>query len=296
MTRLCLAFLLLAFCASAEQLEEHYADKGQLLIGHFESAPFPHPKRAEGHQYKQELFSAKDHYSDSTVAIFIPKGFRETGKIDFVVHFHGWRNHVQGVLERYKLNEQLVASKRNAVLIVPQGPYDAPDSFGGKLEDTNGFKAFMTEACTLLKRQSALKEKDFALGRIILSGHSGGYQVISSILDRGGLTEHVSEVWLFDALYAQTDKFLAWLNSQHGRLLDMYTEHGGTKEETEKLIATLKSRGHSYFAGKEEDADSALSGNRAIFMFSALEHNDVVDKHDTFRKFLETSCLASNPP
>jgi len=45
---------------------------------------------------------------------------------------------------------------------------------------------------------------------IILSGHCGGYRVISAILDRGGRSAHVKEVWLFDALYAESDRFLMW--------------------------------------------------------------------------------------
>src|SRR5207244_3266740 len=110
-----------------------------------ESAPFPHPARAEGHKYKEKVYPAADHYSDNTVGIFIPKGFRETGRIDFIVHFHGWNNNVASVLRQYKLGDQLVQSARNAVLVVPQGPRDAPDSFGGKLEDPDGFKHFMKE-------------------------------------------------------------------------------------------------------------------------------------------------------
>ena len=137
MTKRLLALFLL--CAAAhtrgETLPEKYANYGELIVTQLATAPFPHPQRAEGHSYHDEQFSAKDHYSDSTVAIFIPKGFRETGKIDFVVHFHGWKNNVPGVLAHYKLIEQLIASGRNAVLVVPQGPFNAPDSFGGKLED-----------------------------------------------------------------------------------------------------------------------------------------------------------------
>src|SRR5208282_5794374 len=108
---------------------------GQLLVTQMVSAPFPHPKRAEGHDYKGTNYSAADHYSDSTVAVFVPKDLRENGPLDFVVHFHGWRNHVESVLTRYQLIEQFAASGRNAVLVVPQGPRDAPDAFGGKLED-----------------------------------------------------------------------------------------------------------------------------------------------------------------
>src|ERR1051325_6360227 len=276
--------------AHAETLPQHYADSGQLILTQFVSAPFPHPARAEGHKYKDKLFTAKEHYSDSTVAIFIPKGFRETGRIDFVVHFHGWGNNVEGALKGYQLIEQFTESRRNAILIVPQGPRNASDSFGGKLEDPDGFKRFMAETVEALRQKSNLKKKDFTIGNILLSGNSGGYQVISSILDQGGMTDHVREVWLFDALYAQTEEFLAWFDQHHGRLLNIYPEHGGTKAETEKLMATLKKRGTGFWAGKEADGDRAvLETCQPIFLFTDLPHNDVLAKHRPFRQFLETS-------
>jgi hypothetical protein len=288
--------LLLTGCAAlparGENLPQRYAGYGELIITQIASAPFPHPKRAEGHKYQGQLFPAKEHYSDNTVAIFIPKGFRETGQIDFVVHFHGWKNNVEGVLGRYKLVEQLLDSGRNAILVVPQGPRDAPDSFGGKLEDADGFKRFMADVVETLRQKSGLKKKDFALGRIVLSGHSGGYQVISAIVDRGGLTEHVREVWLFDALYAQTDRFLAWIDKRQGRFIDLYTEHGGTKGETEQLMATLKQRGTPFFAGKEGEAKPAdLQSNKLVFLYTDLPHDDLVHRRREFCEYLKTSCL-----
>jgi hypothetical protein len=271
---------------------QQYVEYGELIVTQFVSAPFPHPDRAEGHKYKEEFYSAADHYSDSTVAVFIPKGFRDTTRVDFVVHFHGWRNDVAGVLRGYKLIEQLIESGRNAVLVVPQGPQNAPDSFGGKLEDVQGFKRFMSEVLQTLRARSSLRSKDLEIGRIILSGHSGGYQVMSSILDRGGLTDRISEVWLFDALYARTDKFLAWLDRKQGRLLNIYTEHGGTKKETEQMMATLKERGTKFFSANESELQlDQIKVNGAVFLFTDLPHNDVLDKHRTFRDFLKTSCL-----
>lgn len=277
----------------AETLPQRYADYGELIVTQLVSAPFPHPKRAEGHKYKDQLYAAKAHYADSTVAIFIPKGFRETGRIDFVVHFHGWKNTVEGVLKQYKLIEQLNESGRNAVLVVPQGPRNAPDSFGGKLEDPDGFKRFMNEVMESLRQKSALKQKDFTLGAIVLSGHSGGYKVISSILDHGGLTDHVREVWLFDALYAETDKFLAWGQQQlKGRLINIYTENGGTKQESEQMMTTLKQRGASFFAGQEAETKPAdLQTNHLVFLNTDLAHNDVLDRRREFRDYLMTSCL-----
>jgi hypothetical protein len=292
-----LVWLTSAVCAFAgtetnQDLPQLYANQGELLLLPLASAPFPHPQRAEGHKYKDEFFSAQGHYSDSTVAIFIPKGFRETGRIDFVIHFHGWRNHVADVLTRYRLIEQLVESERNAVLVVPQGPRDAPDSFGGKLEDPDGFKRFMNEVTETFRTKCSLKRKDFTVGRIVLSGHSGGYQVIASSLDHGGMADLVKEVWLFDALYARTSQFLAWADEQHGRLLNIYTEHGGTKEETENLMTQLKHRGTAFFAGKEGDVKpTELQTNKLIFLYTDLPHDDVVAKHSTFRLFLETSGL-----
>jgi hypothetical protein len=288
--------LLLIGCAAlparADSLPERYTGYGQLIVTQLASAPFPHPKRAEGHTYQKKLYPAKENYSDNTVAIFIPKGFRETGKVDFVVHFHGWKNHVEGVLGHYNLIEQLIASGRNAVLLVPQGPRDAPDSFGGKLEDPDGFKRFMADVVQTLRQKSDLKNKDFTIGQVILAGHSGGYQVISAILDCGGLTDQVREVWLFDALYAQTPKFLAWIDKKQGRFVDIYTERGGTKANTEQLMATLRQRGTAFFAGKEGEAKpSDLQTNRLVFLYTDLPHNDVVHKRQEFQTYLQTSCF-----
>src|SRR5208282_3725691 len=73
----------LAGSGRAEIMAERYAVYGQLLVTQMVSAPFPHPKRAEGHDYKGTNYSAADHYSDSTVAVFVPKDLRENGPLDF---------------------------------------------------------------------------------------------------------------------------------------------------------------------------------------------------------------------
>jgi hypothetical protein len=286
-----LALLTMASGPASEPLTQRYAAQGELITAQMASAPFPHPDRAEGHKYKDQFFPAKEHFTDNTVVLFIPKGFHETGEIDFVVHFHGWRNNVENVLGHYKLIEQLIESRRNAVLIVPQGPRNASDSFDGKLEDPDGFKRFMSEATETLRQKSALKNKSFRIGRIVLSGHSGGYQAISSILDHGGLTGQVQEVWLFDALYGRTDKFLAWAEKGDGRLINIYTENGGTKAETERMIATLQQRGKKLLVSKESELPD-LRAQRFIFLYTDLAHDDVLEKHRTFRDFLKSSCLA----
>jgi pimeloyl-ACP methyl ester carboxylesterase len=276
----------------AESLEQTYAAFGRLIVTQFVSAPFPHPSRADGHKYKDKVFLADPHYSDSSVAIFIPKGFRETPRVDVVVYFHGWGSSIESTLRRFKLIEQFVESGRNAVLVFPEGPKNASDSSGGKLEDPDGFKRFVDELTVTLREQAGFKRKDSAIGRIILSGHSGAYKVMAAILDRGGLSDRVSEVWLFDALYADADKFLAWWDRRQGRLLNIYTENGGTKDDSEAMMDLLKQR-RTPFLSKQDTAitPEELRSGRLVFLSTDLGHNDVVEKRKTFGEFLKTSCL-----
>jgi hypothetical protein len=268
---------------------------GELVLAQFVSAPFPHPARAAGHTYKTNFFPAEKHYQDSTVAIFIPKNFRPSPKIDLVVHFHGWRNSATNALRQYELPQQLVESGKNAILVVPQGPRNAPDSFDGKLEDENGFMNFMDEVFTTLRQKKTFRKS--GIGKIILSGHSGGYQVMSSILDKGGLTKNVKEVWLFDGLYARTEKFQNWFEKSDGRFIDIYTANGGTKTATENLMTDLKAKGISHFSVEEKNVTAEqLQKNRLIFIFTELPHDDVLHQHKTFLQLLQTSGLADIAP
>ena len=310
------AAMILVTCRSSavESWPTNYTAFGTLIVTQFVSAPFPHPKRAEGHKYHDQFFSAAEHYSNSDVAIFIPKGFRATHKVDFVIHFHGWNNTVAGTLQQFQLIEQFCASGKNAVLIIPEGPHNAPDSFGGKLEDTNGFARFMDEAVKTLRTSGVLMELERGLqpastsigqaavkrpevrapeiGSIILSGHSGGYHVMAAILDHGGISEKIKEAWLFDALYGGTENFVAWQKNQSGRLLDIYTNHGGTKGESENLMATYKTNGVSFFAAEETNAvPDNLRTNKIIFLHTDLTHNEVIFRREEFAQFLKTSCL-----
>ncbi|MGH7952185.1 MAG: D-alanyl-D-alanine carboxypeptidase/D-alanyl-D-alanine endopeptidase, partial [Limisphaerales bacterium] len=277
---------------SDESLQKKFATFGNLIFAQMTNAPFPDPARANGHWYHNQFFSAKDHYSDNTVAIFIPKNFRATDKVDFVVHFHGWSGTLPGVLESYKLIQQFAASGKNAILVVPQGPFDAPDSFGGKLEDTNGFAKFMGEVVSTLKNRNALAQTDFEIGNVIISGHSGGYHVMAAILNHGGLSDKIREAWLFDALYGGTENFVAWQKNENGRLLDIYTDHGGTEGETTNLMASLKTNDVPFFFSEDTNATlENLQTNKLVFLHSNLAHVEVIAKRGTFLQFLKTSCL-----
>jgi hypothetical protein len=113
--------------------------EGQVILRPFANAPYPHKSRENGFKGGKTLYGP-EHYVDSTVGIVIPSGYQAGDNVDYVVHFHGHMNHVSNVLTKYKLPQQLLAAKVNAILLVPQGPTDAADSGGGKLElDPDGF-------------------------------------------------------------------------------------------------------------------------------------------------------------
>ena len=154
------------------------------------------------------------------------------------------------------------------------------------------FPCFIDEALNVLDRKAKIHRAK--AGKIILSGHSGGYEVISSILERGGLSDRVQEVWLFDALYGRTEKFTNWFARDGVRFVDLYTEHGGTKEESENLMADLKQKNVPYYFAKEKEASpEQLRNNKLVFLFTDNSH-DVVMQHDnTFLNFLRTSQLAA---
>ena len=273
-----------------QSLMDSYKQYGEVLISELSSAPFPHQKRMNGHTYDNKNYSFEEHYNDSTVLIFIRKEYKPQGKNDFVIHFHGWNNNVDSVLSQFKLIEQFSESRKNAILIVPQGPKNSPDSFGGKLEDENGFRNLMNEIIELLYQKEILNSK--SIGDIILSGHSGGYRVISYILMRGGLTENTKEVFLFDGLYGQIEKYTHWLDHFDGKLINIYTKNGGTKEESENLMECFKSRKIPYIFKNEIDLlDDVLRNNRIIFIYSDLEHNDVIHVRRQFMNYLKASCL-----
>ena len=288
-----IAVMLARFAGRSDTtLESLYAPQGSLIFTQMVNAPFPHPARANGRIYKEQLFTAADHYSDSTVAMFIPRGFRETGTVDFVIHFHGWGNSVAGTLGQFQVIEQFVASGKNAILIVPEGPHHASDSFGGKLEDVDGFKRFMDEVMATLRARGVLANNDSAPGSVILAGHSGGYHVMSAIAERGGLPANVKEIWLFDALYGETEKFLAWQKQQNGRLLNIYTDGGGTTNETARAMRLLEEAGTKFLATEYAAIKSdELRSNRVVFLHTDMTHNEVFARRGTFGQFLKTSGL-----
>jgi hypothetical protein len=285
---------LLCLCAAAmacigESIEPTWASRpdGELILRSFANAPYPHASREKG--FKN--YPQAPHYTDSTVGIFIPKAYVAGDTVNYVVHFHGHVNHVSEVLKKYRLPEQLAASKLNAILIVPQGPKDASDSGCGKLElDKNGLKNLLDEVTAYLKSQGKIKTDK--IGKVALSAHSGGYKVTAAVLDHGGMSDQITDVLLLDASYGSLEWFSAWCaGAKDRRLVSLFTDH--LADENKTIMDLLAKATVKYDVLEEKTlTDSSLTARRPMFMHTTLAHNDVPMKMNYFQRLLATSSLS----
>ena len=246
---------------------------------------FPDTGRSNGHLYDSVLYTTSGHYQDSTVLIVAPRNLHAKKSVDLVFWFHGWRNNVDSAAVRYQLTKQFIASKRNAVLVLAETARNSPDSYGGKLENPGVFKALVADVMQGLKAQKLVRDKG-ASGHILLAGHSGAYRVMARIIKNGQMP--IDEVMLFDALYAETDIFMDWIRADEAhRFVNLYTDHGGTLDETHAMMKGLDSGKVTYFQVEEAALVPAdLDDNRLIFIHSLKPHDDIVSP-DNFRLMLE---------
>lgn len=264
---------------------------GKTYIVPFGSAPYPHVSRANGHVYQNKLYDAATHYSNSDVAIFVPDGWRPSaGGIDAIVHFYGWNHDIRATLQTYRLREQLVASKRNAILIVPEGPTNAPDSGDGKLElDDNGFARFMADVCRWLKT-TGVSNVDRP-GRIVLTAHSGGYGGAGGVLTRGGMNESITDVVLFDAAYGYYDAFASWAREPDRHLLSIFTDDTSTGNAA--LMGKLQAATPNFFVWLAEEMTlSRLQTRQSTFVLTtSVAHDDLLQKFSWYSLFLQATAL-----
>lgn len=248
---------------------------GRTFLQPFASAPYPHAGRP---------------YRDSTVGIYVPAHYRPGETTDYVVHFHGWHNDVRHVLQRYRLREQLDMSARNAILVVPQGPKDAPDSDFGKLEhDPGGFARLVGDVGAFLRERRVTAATK--TGRIVLSSHSGGYGGQGGVLTRGGLNEFVSDVLLFDAAYGYYDAFANWVKARpDNHLLSLFT--ADTSNGNAALMAMVQAPQPNIFVFLAHGMTLAELRRRApTFVSSTVAHDELLQRYNWYSLFLQATAL-----
>ena len=291
-------FLVFTVCCSnctspppSEEPEQLYYKEnawGRVYYDQFASAPFPHPERQDGYSYQGTFYPYNPHYSNSAVGVFVPKGFQPGRKIDLVYYFHGNFETIASAPAKFELYRQFAESGVNALLILPETAFNAPDNFGGKLEEPGGFQRLVEEVTAYINGSGI--GADSRPGSIVLTGHSGAHRVMAKILELGEFPWKIREVILFDALFAEVEAFAAWAGLLKSRLAVVYTKNGRTADNTARLVE-LRSR--KLVRAKQVDgftgAESDSLQRKILVAASPYDHYGVQYKADQFRKLLASS-------
>jgi hypothetical protein len=248
---------------------------GETAFVPMKSAPFPHPSRDEGFKYGKTTFPRDPHYTDSTVAFFIPRGFHRSAKANVLVYLHGWGNNVRKAITDYKLREQIAACGQNIILIFPEGPRDASDSGCGKLEDKDGLKHLVEESLATLHAAGKINLEK--LGHVLIAGHSGAYRGLACCADHGGLDAELSGVCLLDSSYGNLDMFVNWVQKHpKGQFFSIFTDH--LSAQNVYLFTHMQKNGEHCTLQIDKDAtDDLVARSRALFLHTeTLKHDDTV--------------------
>jgi hypothetical protein len=266
-------------------------ERGVTAILELEHAPFPAPGA---------------WHRDPSVLVFVPRHHRTSagGAVSFVVHFHGHNSTAERATVAHQLREQLFDSKQNAILVVPELAVLTPDSAAGKLEIPGAFARMLEDVlATLEQREARVALGDSAPGalavpgRVCVSAHSGGYHAAACAIRAGGANVH--EVWLFDALYADTDVFRDWVIAGRGKpmgsrhKLVSYFTAGTTEANTRRLFAELEQAGvwcaHESVEGTL--SREQLTHAEAVSIRTQLAHGTVTSELNSLRDCLYASAL-----
>ncbi|MFO0745829.1 MAG: hypothetical protein U1F43_09160 [Myxococcota bacterium] len=223
---------------------------GRSATVHLATAPFPDGVAA---------------WTDDRVDIFVPEGFRPSGPLDFVVHFHGFGTTIAATLPAHHYREQLWASGLNAILVTPQGPVNGQSGDFGKLMDNGGLGALLHDVAAILYKEGIAVDPQ--TGDVVLTEHSGGYQAVAENLDEPTDAGQVVEAHLFDGLYARSDQYIDFV-AAGGWLRSDYSDGGGTKSLNQAIVDQL--------AGRVEETKTAehLRNADAVVWYTPAVHND----------------------
>lgn len=256
--------------------------EGETAIFPMGFASYPHVSRSAGWTNRAGKYFGVEHYTDSSVALFIPKGYTPGPKTNLIFYWHGHVNNVAKALDQFTLREKILAAGKNAILVCPEGPKDAPDSGGGKLEDAGGLQRLANEVMLTLQRENKIPQGT-SLGDVALTGHSGAYKIIGMVLRYGGLESNVKEVYLIDSSYGQLEDFVSWMvRHPEGRFVSIFTEH--LADENAEIMKGLKDQKVEFTTVPDEEVTTTTltSAKRLFLPTKTLTHNETVSRLSTY--------------
>lgn len=196
----------------------------------FETSPFPYDGQPPGQDkpfYDVEQEGRRGHtsprggiywedttYSDRRVLLHIPRGFDAARPGVMIVYFHGNLANIDRIVQWHQqVPRQVAESGLNAVLVAPQFAVNALDSSAGHFYEPGAFRRFLEEAGKRLARLHGDQKTRLAIESlpVVIVAYSGGYAPAAYAVHHGGAGDRLRGIILLDALYAEMDKFAAWI-------------------------------------------------------------------------------------
>lgn len=247
------------------------------------------------------------------VVAYVPKHFDPAKALGLVVYLHGWWNCADNVIRpkngtcvagraahnAYNLANQLEASGRNAILLVPELMFEQASSDPGRFAEQDAFYDLVDEALTALSDETGgLALWD--VSTIVVASHSGGYKAAAGIAAVGGLW--VDELYLLDSLYGETERIDGFITDDPTaftapatrRFVSVYSRDGGalayTQAMAKRIVPAFADSPDSVLDDRTTATlTNAQLGRSVLFKRTGLGHDDIPRYY--FARLLGTSGL-----
>lgn len=241
-------------------------------------------RKIEPRAYNNKQYTWQEHYNDSIVLVYIPSHFNKKSPFKIVIWIHGWFNNIDSAFKVCQLKEALDSCQQNFILLMPEGPKNAPDSYAGKWEKPNHFNSFLADIQGQLIKQKLLNKPT---KNTIYAGHSGAYKAIANMLHFGNA--QCQAVILFDALYGEIGKFFNYIKANPTTyFFNVYCKNGGTYTNSVNFSSNLMMNSYRTCNKTEQDiSPTAFSNCKIAHIYSNLGHNEVVTTTKYFRWLLQ---------
>ena len=163
------------------------------------------------------------------VRVFVPPAFSlaATPSPTLLIHFHGWLQGTlpqEGVFDRHRFGDRLALTGVNAVLVVPESA-DRCATYREQLRTGPQWAGFLSRLEALGKGSGP----GVLFGSLVLSGHSGAYQIFANLAlalqteDR--VLRKIHAAGLFDAVYGREDELTELAKLLAGRKDVFYSSY-----------------------------------------------------------------------
>ncbi len=156
---------------------------------------------------------------------------------------------------------------------------------------TAGFARLIDEIAAFLRTQGVTQAT--GTGKVVLSSHSGGYGGEAGVLARGGLSDAITDVLMFDTAYAFYDVFASWVKARDGNhLLSLFT--ADTENGNVYLMSLIQGPTPNIFVHTAHGMTLAELQTRApTFVLTTVAHDELMQRYNWFSLFLQATALTA---